>query len=173
MQRGTRRRSEKRTEEDGQEAGLQQLDLPAIAVPGLSNVNEGEVQQPDQRQEDRIGEPQQHRQRQRGTDDRQGGQQPVGDSEPEHSGPLEKRFGGRSVVLHDPWQVAFGRREPSLPDQRNHLMRQREKGHEVDQAQQSQNEETGKPIGGRRAVLGSAHVGKDTSPGTAGCGSIY
>ncbi len=49
------------TQEDRQEARLEQLDLPAVAVPVLADVDEGHVDDPQHGHGDRVGEAQQER----------------------------------------------------------------------------------------------------------------
>ncbi len=46
---------EKRTEKDGKEAGLEQLHLPAVAVPVLSDVHERHVENPEHAEKKRVG----------------------------------------------------------------------------------------------------------------------
>src|SRR5438094_10274085 len=42
-------------EKDRQEPGLEKLDLPAVPVPDLADVNDGQVHCPKNRENDRIG----------------------------------------------------------------------------------------------------------------------
>src|SRR5216117_1263632 len=48
------------TEEDRQKAGFEELDLPTVGVPILTNMDKGKIKQPEQCHEDRIGESKQH-----------------------------------------------------------------------------------------------------------------
>src|SRR5207247_4161238 len=49
-------RIEKRAEEDREEPRLQKLDLPAVGVPVLSDMNEGEIDRPEGREQYRVRE---------------------------------------------------------------------------------------------------------------------
>src|SRR5207248_10545911 len=61
---GTRTPIDQRTTEDRQKAGLEQLNLPAITVPNLSNVHDCYAHRPEDAKENSVGVAAKHNQRQ-------------------------------------------------------------------------------------------------------------
>src|SRR5207248_7963119 len=72
-----RARIEERAEEDREEAGLQELDLPAVAMPVLPDVHEGEVERPEDGHEERVREAGQYHEREAGPEPGRGEQEAV------------------------------------------------------------------------------------------------
>ena len=66
--RGKRARRRERAQEDREEAGLDQLDLPAVAVPELADLDDRELERPEQRELDRVREAEEQRQRERNSE---------------------------------------------------------------------------------------------------------
>ena len=63
-----RPRVEERTEEDAEESGLDELELPAEAVEGLADVADRDLQRAEDRQHERVGVPGEHRRSERDAD---------------------------------------------------------------------------------------------------------
>src|SRR5215831_12307200 len=74
---------EQRTKKDRQETGLEQLDLPAVAVPDLADVNDRHVHRPKDRQQNCVRVPAENNERQRKSNPREDRQCIVGYSHPE------------------------------------------------------------------------------------------
>src|SRR5712691_1846099 len=73
---------EQRTEKDGQETGLEELNFPTVAVPNLADVNDRHVHQPKEREQDGVGVSCENKQRKRETDPGEDRQSVIGDTEP-------------------------------------------------------------------------------------------
>src|SRR5206468_13002323 len=70
-------------EKDRQEPGLEKLDLPAVPVPDLADVNDGHVHCPKNSENDRIGVTGENNERQTKASPREDRQCVVRDSKPE------------------------------------------------------------------------------------------
>ncbi len=82
---------DERAEEDREKAGLDELDLPAVAVPVLSDVDEREIEHPQDRHQDRVCEAEEQRQRERDAEPGARDQHGIGDVEPEDARLGEER----------------------------------------------------------------------------------
>ena len=85
-----RARIEERAEEDGEESGLEELDLPAVAVPVLPDVDEGHVEDPEDDEQEPVGEAEEREQREDRAGPGAGDQRAIGDVEPEEARDLEE-----------------------------------------------------------------------------------
>src|SRR5262249_26647217 len=79
---GKRSSIEQRTKKDRQEASFEQLNLPPITVPNLSNMDNGHVHRPKHREQNRVGVAAQNDQRQGKAHPGEDRQCIVGNSEP-------------------------------------------------------------------------------------------
>jgi hypothetical protein len=132
-----RPRVEERAEEHGQESRLEELDLPAVAVPVLADVDVGDVERPEHEQEDRVREAGHDECSQRGAEPCPSEERLVRDAEPEEAGNLDRRSAARAEVLRESLEVGVRRQEPVVPDERQPLPHQDEEGDEVDDAEQA------------------------------------
>ena len=147
--RGNGRGSSERAEEDRQEAGLEQLDLPAEAVPVLSDVDERHVQRPQDGHEHSVGEPQQHGNREGDTDPRSCLEHPVGDVQPEEAGHLEEGGSPRSRPRGDVVEEERDREQASRSEQREELLGETQERDEVDEPEEPEDDEAGEPVARR------------------------
>src|SRR5207245_4117934 len=84
-------RIEEREEENGEEAGLEERDLPAVAVPVLPDVDEGEVERPEDSHEKRVGEAGEDHEREAGAEPGHGEHEAVGGRSEERRVGRERR----------------------------------------------------------------------------------
>ena len=72
-----------RAEKDGEQAGLAQLALPAVAVEDLPDLHDREVERPQDEHDRGVGHAEQHRQRQRDAHAGNDGDRAIGRVDPE------------------------------------------------------------------------------------------
>src|SRR6266480_1865998 len=84
---------EQRAKKDRQEASLEQLCLPTIAVPHLPDVNDGHVHRPENREQNRVRVTAKDNERQTKTNPGKDRQTLIGNTEPEERWQLQR--GGR------------------------------------------------------------------------------
>jgi hypothetical protein len=104
-----RARVHQRTEEHGQEPGLEELDLPAVAVPVLPDVHEGHVERPEQQHQRHVREARDHHRGEPDADPRRDEQRPVRDPQPEEARDLEHGRTPRAEVLPESLQIVVRR----------------------------------------------------------------
>src|SRR5262245_36576779 len=147
-----RPRIEEGTEEDREETGLEELDLPAVAVPDLSDVDEREVEDPERGEEEGVREAREDGNRQADADPGEGLEGRVRGREPEEARQLSP--GGTAGLLPDRLEVAVRGEEAAAADQRQDLVREGEEREEVDEPEEAQDDEAREPVlprvGGRR-----------------------
>ena len=142
-----RARVEQRDEEDREDARLEQLDLPAVSVPVLADLDEGQVQSPEQGEQDRVREAREQEQREPDAEPRQDDERVIGDAEPEEGREPGEALGARAEPARDQVEEAVGGQQPVVSDQRQDLRGEREEGKEVDASQQPQDQEAREPVG--------------------------
>ena len=151
-----RPRVEQWTKEDGQEAGFQQLDLPAVGIPILPDVHDGHVQGPQGREQQRVAQASGHEAAQRKPGPGHAQQRVVGTVQPEQGGQPQAPCPGGAQALADVIQEPVRRQQPVRPDQRQQLPDGDQEGDGVHRAQPAQQDEARQPerrwalIGGRR-----------------------
>src|SRR5207249_8146597 len=130
-----RARIEERAEEDGEEAGLEELDLPAVAVPVLPDVDEGEVERPEDSHEKRVGEAGEDHEREAGAEPGHGEHEAVGGVEPEEAREAEERRAAGPEVCLEAVEEERDGREAVMAEQREQLLGEAEEGDEVHEAE--------------------------------------
>lgn len=139
-------RIEQRAEKDRQEASLEQLGFPAVAVPNLADVDDRHVHHPKNCQDDCIRVTGEHDERQSKTDPREAPQSTIGDAEPKECGQPNHSGGGRPELRLDSFQKMIRRRQAVFADQWHELLRRDQKCNCVNESKQSQNNKAREPI---------------------------
>lgn len=151
-----RPRIEERNEEDREEAGFAELDLPAVAVPQLPDMDEREIECPEEEEQDAVREAEEQREREHDARPCESEERTVGDPDPKQARELKESMPARSPALGDAFQETLRWKQTVVSDQRENLQREREKREDVHKAEQPQHEETREPVaraGGKHAAI--------------------
>ena len=144
---GKRAQIQQRAEEDREKSGFEKLDLPAVSIPVLPDVDERHVKKPKHSEQQRIRIARDHDARKRESDPRRGQQSGVGMNEPKERRQPREAGAARSERFADALQKNSDGKKPVRADQRNDLIDRHEKRHGIDQSEQAENDKAGEPVG--------------------------
>src|SRR5262249_12928983 len=101
---------DQRAKKDRQKAGLEQLNLPTVTVPDLSNVYDRHVHRPKDAKKNCIGVAAKNNQRQTDTNPRENRQSIIGNAEPKERRYSQHRGSGRTELALDALEKTINRR---------------------------------------------------------------
>src|SRR4029077_11448525 len=110
---------EQRAEKDRQEPSLEELDFPTVAVPNLTDVDDGHVHRPDHDHQNRIRVAAKNDERKRETNPREDRHPKVGTTKPEKSRHLQHAHGSRTKLRMNVVKKIVRRIQTVPADERN------------------------------------------------------
>jgi hypothetical protein len=164
---GARRRGNGRASSNGEEAGLEQLDFPAVRIPELADVHDRHVKHPQQQEQEGVRITRENYERQRHAQPRHDLESAIRNTEPEDAGKFREALEGRAKVFGEPAQIRIRGQQAVVPDQRHELIRGDQECDEVDESERAKNDEAGQPVttGSHRTHVRSERRGRDEATG--------
>jgi hypothetical protein len=157
--RGKRPRIDQGAEERREDAGLEQLVLPAEAPERLPDVRHRHVQRPEDEPAQRVREAEQGEQRDPRSEPADDCHRLIRDAEPEQRGQQPEPLPTRARAHADAIEEIIRGQQPVVADQRRALEEEDQKGHQVHAAEQAEDRESGNPIRAARIFGGSFQGG--------------
>ena len=125
------------------------MDLPAVAVPFLADVDEGEIEKPQDGEEGCVSEAACYDAAADETDPGDGQQGGIGMCEPEERGQVEEGAGDADLA-GDVFYKDIDGGETVFADEWDDLEDRGQEGYGVDDSEEAEDEEAGEPVGRAR-----------------------
>ena len=154
---------EDRAQEDCDQRGLEQLDFPAEREPELSNVDEGELDGPEHKQNQGVRVAQGDRCREQQSQKQGSSERGVAGREPEEGGLVDEARALSAREFSEAAQVIRDREQALGSEQRNHIVIERKEVNQIYEAQKPEKHETSEPVA--RTHVGSRTPGRFAIPG--------